>query len=210
MLLRDNVYDALRSAILTCDLRPGQELREQDLAARYAVSRSPVRDALLRLEGERLVTVLPRQGYRVNPVSVTDAQDIFGLRLLTEPACAAAAAIAADTSALEKFRGFAGDQADFIAYNRAFHSTIGALSGNVRMAAVARDLLDQSGRLMLVSLRAIGENNHTRLIQEHEAIITAIRAKDREEAARVAYAHVADAQTRVLRALEITSTEGND
>jgi DNA-binding GntR family transcriptional regulator len=99
VLLRDNVYDALRSAILTCDLSPGQELREQDLAAQYAVSRSPVRDALLRLEGERLVTVLPRQGYRVNPVSVADARDIFGLRLVIEPACAAAAAGADNTRA---------------------------------------------------------------------------------------------------------------
>src|ERR1700712_614092 len=91
MLLRDNVYEALRQAILSCDLRPGQELREHDLATRFSVSRSPVRDALLRLEGERLITVLPRQGYLVNAISIADARDIFGLRLLIEPACAAAA-----------------------------------------------------------------------------------------------------------------------
>ena len=56
MLLRDNIYDALRGAILSCELLPGQELREQELAARYEVSRSPVREALLRLEGERLTS----------------------------------------------------------------------------------------------------------------------------------------------------------
>lgn len=210
MLLRDNVYDALRCAILTCDLRPGQELRELDLAVRYEVSRSPVRDALLRLEQERLVTVLPRQGYRVNPISVADAKDIFGLRLLIEPACAAAAASAGDAGALDAFYGHAGDETDFIGYNRAFHAAIADLSGNARMAAVARDLVEQSDRLVRVSLRAIGEYDRSRLVAEHEVIIDAIRTGDGARAARIAHAHVADAQTRVLTALQTTKTMEDD
>src|ERR1700757_3792026 len=107
MLLRDRVYQAIRNAILTCELQPGQELREQILAERYRVSRSPIRDSLLRLEQEKLVTVLPRQGYRVNPLSMSDGEDIFGLRLLIEPACAAAAAHADEKAlgALLHFRG---------------------------------------------------------------------------------------------------------
>src|SRR3954467_2543048 len=96
-LLRDSVYRALRHAILSCEFQPGQELREQLLAERYRVSRSPIRDSLLRLEQENLVTVLPRQGYRVNPISASDIEDLFGLRLLIAPACAAAAAAADDT-----------------------------------------------------------------------------------------------------------------
>src|ERR1700712_2448381 len=207
MLLRDNVYEALRRAILTCDLRPGQELREQDLATRFLVSRSPVRDALLRLENERLVTVLPRQGYRVNPISISDARDIFGLRLLIEPACAAAAAKAENSDLLDTFRGFAGDEAEFIVYNRAFHSAIANLSGNERMAAAARDLLEQSDRLMLVILRSTNEQDCKRLITEHEAIIDVIRTNDSAAAAKFSYNHVRDAETRVLRALETATTE---
>ena len=61
MLLRDNVYESLRSDILSCRLAPGDDMREQELAERYAVSRQPVREALLRLEREHLVTVQPRQ-----------------------------------------------------------------------------------------------------------------------------------------------------
>lgn len=202
MLLRDNVYDALRSAILTCALQPGQDLREQDLAAQYQVSRSPVRDALLRLESERLVTVLPRQGYRVTPVSFTDARDIFGFRLLIEPACAAAAAEAADTSRLNAFRGHIGGEADFVSYNRSFHAAIADLSGNARMAAVSRDLVEQSDRLVRVSLRAIGDMARNRLVVEHEAIIGAIQAGDAQAAAEIARQHVAAARARVLTALE--------
>src|SRR5579863_7829817 len=88
MLLRDNIYYALRKAILSCEFQPGQELREQVLAERYRVSRSPIRDSLLRLEQDNLVTVLPRQGYRVNPISISDTEEIFALLLLIEPACA--------------------------------------------------------------------------------------------------------------------------
>ena len=86
MLLRDNVYENLRSDILTCRLAPGDDMREQELAERYAVSRQPVREALLRLEREHLVTVQPRQGYRVNPISLADARDLLRFRLALEPA----------------------------------------------------------------------------------------------------------------------------
>ena len=207
MLLRDNVYDALRAAILTCALLPGQELREQDLAAQHGVSRSPIRDALLRLEGERLVTVLPRQGYRVNPVLLVDAADIFGLRLVIEPACASAAAQAENRHRLDAFRD-PGD-ADFVAYNRAFHAELADLSGNGRMAAVARDLVEQSDRLVRVSLRSFGTRDQGRLVAEHEAIIDAIQDSDAALAESLMRAHLTDARTRVLTALQTTKTEAN-
>jgi DNA-binding GntR family transcriptional regulator len=81
------------------------------------------------------------------------------------------------------------------------------LSGNGRMAAVARDLVEQSDRLVRVSLRAIGNPDRSRLVAEHEAIIDAIRSRDGDAASRIARQHVADARTRVLTALK--ATEGN-
>src|ERR1700733_1056999 len=105
-LLRDSVYRAIRNAILTGEFQPGQELREQVLAEKYHVSRSPIRDSLLRLEQEKLVTVLPRQGYRVNPISTRDVEELFALRLIIAPACAAEAARADDEAvrSLDQFR----------------------------------------------------------------------------------------------------------
>src|SRR6202045_4579584 len=91
MLLRDNVYESLRSDILTCRLAPGDEMREQELAERYAVIRQPVREALLRLEREHLVTVQPRQGYTGSPISGADARALVRFRLALEPACVAEA-----------------------------------------------------------------------------------------------------------------------
>src|ERR1700758_5215560 len=117
MLLRDNVYESLRTDILTCRLAPGDDVREQELAQRYAVSRQPVREALLRLEREHLVTVQPRQGYRVNPISLADARDLLRFRLALEPACVAEAIAHAsedELKRLDQFRRFSGDHEDFI------------------------------------------------------------------------------------------------
>src|ERR1700759_1882280 len=146
MLLRDNVYESLRSDILTCHFAPGDDMREQDLAERYSVSRQPVREALLRLEREHLVTVQPRQGYRVSPISLADARDLLRFRLALEPACVTEAIESAPDDvlkALEQSRLFAGDQEDFIAYNRAFHSALAPASGNRRMAVAVCALIRQ-------------------------------------------------------------------
>src|ERR1700750_1677374 len=150
MLLRENVYKRLRTDILSCTLAPGDDMREQELAERYAVSRQPVREALLRLEREHLVTLQPRPAYRVNPISLSDARDLLRFRRALEPACVAEAIETAPQEvldALDAFRHFAGDHEDFIAYNRAFPSALAHASGNRRMAAALCDLIGQADRL---------------------------------------------------------------
>src|ERR1700745_3192774 len=117
MLLRENVYESLRADILTCRLAPGDDMREQELAERYAVSRQPVREALLRLGREHLLTAHARQGYRVNPISLSDARDLLRFRFALEPACVAEAiegASDATLKSLNEFRRFSGSHASFI------------------------------------------------------------------------------------------------
>ena len=208
MLLRDRVYQSIRRAILTCELQPGQELREQILAERYRVSRSPIRDSLLRLEQENLVTVLPRQGYRVNPISMPDVENIFALRLLIEPACVAAAARAEDTvqQTLDHFRGFADSertQSEFFEYNRSFHRAVIGLSDNARMVAIGLELDEQFQRLMLISLRALNDENVRQATREHEAIINAIQAHDAERAARLSFEHSERAHIHILMSVKL-------
>src|SRR5260370_2635176 len=127
MLWRKKVCETLGSDILPCRLAPGDDMREQELAERYAVSRQPVREALLRLEREHLVTVQPRQGYRVNPISLADARDLLRFRLALEPACVAEAienASADGLKALHKVTRFAGHHEGFIAYQRTSHTAL--------------------------------------------------------------------------------------
>jgi DNA-binding GntR family transcriptional regulator len=208
MLLRDNIYKAIRQAILTCEFEPGQELREQTLADRYRVSRSPVRDALLRLEQENLVTVLPRQGYLVNAISIADVENMYGLRLLLEPACTALAARADDTvvRTLNQFRGYQdnGDpEATFVEFNQGFHGAVANMTGNPRIAVVEHDLVEQFARLVRVTLRVFKGNEIRHLAAEHDAIIDAIQDHDANLAHQLAYEHVLGGQTRVFTALRM-------
>ncbi|HEY0526824.1 MAG TPA: GntR family transcriptional regulator [Stellaceae bacterium] len=203
-LLRDNVYAALRADILACHLTPGDELHEQELAERYAVSRSPVREALARLSRERLIAVQPRQGYRVAPVSLGDAEALLRFRGVLEPACAAdAARVATDSqlAGLEPFRRFEGSAEDFIAYNRAFHAAVAEAGGNRRMAEAARDLIEQADRLVRISLANLKGRDPERLVAEHGAIVDALRARDGRLAARLLRRHLDEAEDRILTAL---------
>jgi GntR family transcriptional regulator, rspAB operon transcriptional repressor len=215
MLLRENVYEQLRSDILSCKLPPGDDMREQELAERYAVSRQPVREALARLAREHLVTVHPRQGYRVNPISLSDARDLLRFRLALEPACVAEAIDNAGNDvleALDQFRRFSGDHEAFIAYNRAFHTALAYASGNRRMAAALCDLIGQADRLVRVSLANVRGHDPKKLVAEHVALIEAMQRRDRRAAARIIKSHISQTEKRVLPALKRNAVivEGRD
>ncbi len=208
MLLRDAIYQSIRREILAGEFLPGQELREQILAERYRVSRSPVRDALLRLERENLMTVLPRQGYRVKPISFSDIQDVFALRLLIEPACAQAAARAHDTAlrALDRFRGFVEQddtESECVEYDRSFHHALADLSGNQRMGEIARGLMGEFERLAQVARRTYSQEAVRRECVEHEAIIDALQAHDADRASRLCHEHVDGAHKRLSTPLRL-------
>lgn len=102
--IADSVYDTLRGEIIDLKILPGEKLSEYKLASRFKVSRGPVRNALLRLEKEDLVTVKPQVGTIVKPISIRKALDIVAVRLLLEPHAAWVAAQrvkAADLKLLE-------------------------------------------------------------------------------------------------------------
>src|SRR6478735_8172386 len=127
-LMRSDIYGVIRREILSCAIPPGAEIRDADIAERFSVSRSPVRDALLRLEAEGLVVISPRKGYRASPISIADARDLFEFRAVLEAACAANVAAEASDEAmrtLDRFRSmhdYAEGEADaapsFVRYNR--------------------------------------------------------------------------------------------
>jgi DNA-binding GntR family transcriptional regulator len=204
-LLRVDIHEKLREEILACRLSPGADLREQELASRFQVSKSPVRDALLRLEREQLVTIAPRQGYRVAPISLSDARDLLRLRAVLESASAAEAAREADgaeLASLDRFRSFRPSQwlEGFAGYNREFHCALARASGNRRMSALTCELIEQTRRLVHVSVQA--EPRRTApLVAEHAAIIDALQDRDGRRASALLRTHIAAAERRVAEAL---------
>jgi DNA-binding GntR family transcriptional regulator len=207
VLLRDDIYGSVRADILACRLAPGEEMREQDLAQKYNVSRAPIRDALLRLEREHLVTVNARQGSRVNPISLSDAREIFQMRSVLEPVCAAMAAEDASLDILQGLDAYRVFDAagSFIEYNRAFHTAVAEASGNRRMARASIDLIDQSERLVRVSLASIRGRDPAQLVAEHGLLIDAIQSRNARAATRLVRDHVSKAQRRVLSALAFSA-----
>lgn len=206
-LKREDVCRVLRREILCCALRPGTKLHEQELAARFGSSKSPVRDALLNLEREGLVVVVPRQGYRVSSVSVSDAQDMFQLRALLEAGCVTAAidnATDETLAELDEFRQFNGDSdpSAFIDYNCRFHSALARCSGNLRLQSVTCNLIEHMDRVIYISISAIRGRDPQQLIDEHAAIIDAVQGRDVRRARQLAQSHIKRAEKRVLSALE--------
>ena len=207
-LLRETIYEQLRADILQLRLPPGTEIREAELAARFEVSKSPVRDALMRLEREALVITSPRQGYRVAPVSLTDVQDMFHLRAALERACMeriVRQASSEQLATLEPFRRFEADAWDrgFIGYNRAFHGTLADLAANVRMRDQLGELIDQMERVVLMSVNKVRQGSGTTqlLVDEHCRMIDALQERQVRRAERLAEQHITLAGKRVYDAI---------
>lgn len=204
-LRREEVYLRLRQDILSCTLAPGAPLFEGALAERFEVSKSPIRDALSRLHAQKLVAVLPRKGYRVAPISLADAAELFEFRGLLEQTCAqlgADRASDAALAALDRFRDHRpwGGADEFVRYNRDFHLAAIRLCPNRRIAEGAHDLIEQFDRLVLMSVHA-EERNLDALVAEHAAIIDALQERDGRRAGKLLAQHVARAQKRVMAAL---------
>ncbi len=212
-LLRETVYEQLRADVISCRLAPGTELRETELAIRFAVSKSPVRDALMELVREGLVVSLPRQGYRVAPVSLTDVLDMFHLRAALERACMERIVLhATDTQlkSLDAFRNYAPTQwaGGFVAFNRAFHRHIAELGGNARMRDYLIELIDQMERAVTVSVASMNKGDPQVLVNEHIEMIDALQGRALKRAQRIAEQHVVSAGKRVSRSISKTLVVG--
>lgn len=208
-LIRHKVYDRLRADILSCVLAPGQEFREGDLAEKFGVSKSPIRDALQRLELEGLVEIEPRRGHRVAPISVSDAEDILGLREVLEAGAIRmiiSHASDKELASLDRLRD-AGthDFKEFAVYNREFHQAICNAAGNRRMAASAAGLMEAYDRLCIVSLSSTGlpkALSMSEALTDHNEIIDALQARNTAVAVRLSSRHVKKSRQRIMRGLE--------
>jgi DNA-binding GntR family transcriptional regulator len=206
LLLREHVYEQLRRDILSCKLAPGAEIREAELAARFEVSKSPVRDALISLVREGLVITIPRQGYRVAPVSISDMLDMFHLRAALERAnVERIIRHATDTQlkTLDEFKTFNKTlwPNGFVSYNKTFHCRLADLGGNGRLRDQLIDLIDLMERAVQISVSNIKHGKPEALVQEHIQIIELIQSRSTKAAQRFTEQHVLAAGKRVNKAI---------
>lgn len=193
----DMVVALIRELIITGDLPAGKQLRQRDLAARFQVSQTPVREAMRRLESEGLVVGDAHRGFTVVDADAGSTEENVQIRAALESLGAALAApkideagIAKLTGLNDRMRGLGADDPLYQELNREFHFTLYEYSNSPLLVSLMR-LLWQA-----LNGGPRGSRGHAESTRQHELIIDALRAGDAEGARKVTFEHVMGAVPR--------------
>jgi len=205
-----DAYDRLKKEILDNRMQPGFQVPDAEIALRLGMSRTPVREALIRLQSEGLVELIPRRGVRVLPISPSDMRDIYQLLAMLEPEAAAetarrglseaeAQSLRQATDGMES--ALAEDDLDRWAQaDDRFHRDLLACSSNARLRSFVSTLFDQSHRARAVTLRL--REPPWKSTREHRDIIDAMANGDPERTRTIFRGHREQAAIELLAALE--------
>ena len=204
--LVDEAYSRLKADILASRLAPGFQSPEPEIASRLGMSRTPVREALLRLEADGLVELIPRRGARVVPISIDDMREIYEILTALEPEAAASIALRhSDAEDLDKLGEATAemeralDRDDLDAWADAddrFHRQLLELSDNKRMTEFVARLFDQTHRVRILTLRLRRPPRQS--TNDHYEVLQHIRARNAERAREVFRAHRRKAAEELL------------
>ena len=203
--LRDVVFNTLRKAILKGELKPGERLMEIALADRLGVSRTPVREAMRKLELEGLVVLIPRRGAQVANITEKDLNDVLEVRialenLSIEKACARMTEeqLAQLWDAAEEFEKTMaeGILVKLAEADVAFHEVIYQSSDNRRLIQVLNYLREQIYRYRVEYLK--DEETRNLLVREHKELYEAIRARDVKKAQEISFHHIENQREAIV------------
>lgn len=208
------IHASIRQDIMHCILSPGAKIDAGDLATRYGVSKSPVRDALRRLEAEGLVTVMSRSGYRVRPITMQEVHEILEMRLALGPYAARRAAELITTAEIAELRTILAeynqpmDIAEMQQIARRFHIGVARCSRNRRLVAQSEMLFDELERLLRTAIDfTLKAQQHS---EEHKALIDALEARNGDLAAQIEADHIIRAKQFLIDRLMTTSALGDE
>lgn len=207
--LRDVVFKTLREAILKGDLAPGERLMEIKLANQLGVSRTPIREAIRKLELEGLVVMVPRKGAEVAKITEKDLRDVLEVRASLEELAISLACeritdekIAELKAALEQFRTvIKGQDVTKIAeMDVAFHDVIFEATQNARLVQMVNNLREQMYRYRLEYLKDF--STHNRLDEEHVQIFEAVSERDSARAKALIHEHIYNQEVTVVKNIQ--------
>ena len=208
--LRDVVFNTLRQGILRGDLKPGERLMEIHLANKLGVSRTPIREAIRKLELEGLVTMIPRKGAEVSRISKQDLRDVLEVRMSLDTLAVNLACERITEEELETLRLAEKDferelsSKDATAIAQAdvrFHDIILTASKNRRLTQMVNNLAEQAYRYRLEYIK--DESNHQRLVDEHRQITKCIEENKPDEAMKAIETHIVNQEKNIISQLEL-------
>ncbi|WP_227763956.1 GntR family transcriptional regulator [Zhaonella formicivorans] len=206
--LREIVFETMREAIISGQLKPGERLMEVQLAEEMGVSRTPVREAIRKLELEGFVVMVPRKGAYVADISTKDIADVFEIRAALEALAAGLAAERITDEELEELQRIlvkvsksaeSHDLENLIQVDTEFHDVLYKASRNERLVQIISNLREQIQRFRSTTLAAPGRMKDA--LEEHKKIVDAISERNVALAAQLAQEHIENAENSMLEAI---------
>ncbi len=207
--LRELVLEAIRTAIMNGSLQPRERLMEIQLAEELGVSRTPVREALRKLELEGFIVMVPRKGAYVSDLTIKDIADVFEIRAALEGLAGALAAERITEEELDEMERLLVEKGEAIHQNdidklveadTRFHEALYKASRNERLTTIISNLREQIQRFRLTSLSVPGRRTDS--LEEHRNILEAIQARDIQVARQLAQEHIENAENVLIESLK--------
>ncbi len=205
--LSERAYKSIKQDIITCTLEAGEQIIQSQLADRYRIGTTPIREALQRLVQDGFVQSIPRYGYIVSRVSLSDVHEIYECRQVLEPALAYLAATRATEAQLAEIKRTAhfdysynkDNSSEAHVHNAEFHRAIAVASGNGRLYDQISRVLDEMTRIFFLGIDLSGSadalnNNHLKLAE-------ALHARDANLAKQIMKDELLYSKQAVLDAL---------
>ncbi len=206
--LRDEVFNTLRDQILKGELKPGDRLMEIHLSKKLGVSRTPVREALKRLEKEGLAVNIPRRGAQVARMTQKDLSDVLEVREVLDDLAITKACRNANTKmikrlneAMDVFKSAikGGDLIEIVSADEAFHQVIYEAADNPRLMSIVEHLREQMYRFRFEYVKE--EKNYDVLVKEHELMIEGLKNKDENSVKETMHTHLKNQVEAVRRVI---------
>ncbi len=206
--LRDKVFEKLRKAIVTGELKPGERLMEVKLAEEMKVSRTPVREAIRKLELEGLITMTPRKGVHVSDLSAREINDALEVRATIEGLAASLAANRITPEELRKLKYIGnqfktaladGNVQSMVKKDVDFHEVIYKATKNEKLMQISNSLSEQVQRFRISYIKDFSSPQD--LAKEHAEILDAISKKNSALAKEKAESHIRTQQDAFKKAL---------
>ena len=199
--LRDVVFNTLRQAILRGELKPGERLMEIQLANKLGVSRTPIREALRKLELEGLVNMVPRKGAEVADITEKSLRDVLEVRKALEELSVQLACEKITEEEIEELKDTLDDQdvTKIAEADVAFHDVIYTATDNQKLILLLNNLREQMYRYRVEYLKK--EEAYPQLIAEHEELIDNISKRNKEEATRIMCEHIDNQVATVINVI---------
>jgi DNA-binding GntR family transcriptional regulator len=207
--LREVVCETLRDAVRRGILQPGERLMEIQLAEDLGVSRTPVREAIRKLEMEGYVIMMPRRGTYVADLSIRDINEVFEIRTSLESLASGLAAERINEDELEKLQRLlveigayikSGDMDSIVRTDTEFHDLLYQASRNSRLVGIISNLREQLTRFRTTSMSFPGRLKAT--LEEHRKIVEAIAQGDEKAARKAAEHHMEKSEQTLLESMK--------